>query len=140
MRMYDYAQRAGRGEFWKDEAYKRYEKMYGKHFSGKLAEYASRNMRNVSGAVHSWTEEQVRGAFGQMNMMLPKEMTWGDATYAANMAYADYYGKTLMNEVDCLKHAYAYLADVDGYPTKTFTQWMADNMEKGIDIDWTQFI
>lgn len=140
MRMYDYARRAEKGEFWKNEAYKSYERANGKHFSGKLAEYASKAMKNVSGTAHTWSEDQVRGAFSQLGLSLPGQATWGDATYVANMTYADYFGKSLMSEVDCLKHTHAYLADPDGYPEKAFTQWLADNMGKGIDIDWAKFI
>lgn len=140
MRYYEMIRNQHKGEFWKNEDYQRYKEKYGEHFSEKLAEWASSKMKNVSGAVHTWTAEQVKGAFAQLGLTLPDKSTWGDATYAANMAYADYYGLSLRNEADCLRHAHAELADPDGYPSKTFNRWLADNMGKGIDVDWAKFI
>lgn len=139
MRYYEMIARR-KGEFWKDDKYQDYKMKHGEHFTEELAAWASGKMKNVSGEAHTWTTDQVRAAFGQLGLTLPKDTTWGDATYAANMAYADYFGKSLYSEADCIRHAHAELADPDGYPSKTFSRWLADNMGLGIDVDWAKFV
>ena len=59
--------------------------------------------------------------------------------YAANMAYADYYGISLKTEVDCVKQAYADAADPDGYPGKIFNRWLADVMGMDIKVSWEKY-
>lgn len=126
--------------FWEDPAHKRYTNAHGEHFNDKLAEWASKRMKNVSGVAHTWTVEQVRNAFPKIGYDKPQCNTWGDATYAANMAYADYFGVSLKTEADCLLHAHAEMSDPDGYPTKIFSRWLSDVMAQNIMVPWDEMI
>lgn len=128
-------------EFWDDPEYDKYKEKYGEHFSDKLAVWASKLMKNNSHGEtgHSWSVDDVKGAFDKLNLTKPDKVTWGDVTYAANMAYADYYGISLKTEADCVKQAYADAADPDGYPGKIFNRWLADVMGMNIQVSWGKY-
>ncbi len=129
-------------EFWDDPNYKKYLEKHGDHFCDRLAEWASKKMMNNPNADqnHSWSVDQVTSVFAKLGYSKPEANTWGDATYAANMAYADYYGISLATEESVLKQGYADMIDPDGYPGKIFNRWLADVMGKGIDVPWGEFI
>lgn len=129
-----------RGRFFDDPEYTKYVAKNGPHFTDSLAEYASGLMDNAKGEPsHHWDTEDVKGAFSRMGLGKPEGATWGDITYSANMAYADYYGSSLTTEAECLKQAFADAADPDGYPGKIFNRWLADVMGKGERIDWAKY-
>lgn len=128
-------------EFWDNPDYKKYEEKYGEHFNDKLAVWASKQMDNARGEkAHSWNVEQVKGAFASYGFAKPETSTWGDATYAANMAYADYYGGSLKSEAEVIRHAHEDIADPDAYPGKVFNRWLADVMGKSVEVPWADFI
>lgn len=120
--------------------YDAYERKHGDHFTDELAEWASQRMENGSGDTHRWSVEDVMKAFARMGLQKPDDRTWGDATYSANMHYADYFRKSLPTEQDCLKQAYAELTDVDGYPGQIFSRWCADMVKKKVRVPWNSFI
>ena len=124
------------------EGYMKYTDKYGNHFNDKLAMWASRRMRNSVFAEpeHHWDIEDVRRAFSNLGLIKPVTNTWGDATYAANMAYADYYGNSIKTETECLRQAQADLADPDGYPCKVFNRFMADIAGMDIQVPWEEII
>ena len=119
--------------------YDNYEQKHGGHFTDALAEWATRRMVNSTNDRHHWTVGDVIKAFAKMGFQKPDDRTWGDAMYAANMHYADYYMKSLPTEQDCLKQAYADLTDVDGYPEKIFSRWCADMVKKKVNVPWEEF-
>lgn len=121
--------------------YEEYTQKHGNHFTDALAEWASSKMENAHGeAGHRWSVEDVKGAFDRLGLKKPEKSTWGDAAYAANMAYADYYGISLKSEADCVKQAHADVSDPDGYPGKVFNRWLSDVIGKEIDVPWHDFI
>lgn len=61
-------------------------------------------------------------------------------TYAANMAYADFYPDPLKDEASCLRAAYKVANDPDGYEGMIFCRWTADAIGKAISINWEKFI
>lgn len=130
------------GEFWENPDYQKYKKKHGDHFCDKLAMWASKKMKNNPHAEsgHTWTVEEVKGAFEKLGLSKPSTTTWGDVAYAANMAYADYYGYSLKTDADVIKQANADVIDPDGYPGKIFNRWLSDMMGKGIDVPWGEFI
>ena len=128
-------------EFWDDPDYKKYEEKYGEHFNDKLAVWASKQMQNAHGEKsHSWTVEEVKSVFGSLGFVKPEKSTWGDAAYAANMAYADYYGGSLKTDADVIRHAYEDISDPDGYPGKVFNRWLSDVMGKQMQVKWSDFV
>lgn len=129
-------------EFWDDPEYSNYREKHGEHFSDKLAVWASKLMKNNQHgeAGHSWTVDEVKAAFEKLGLTKPAQSTWGDVTYSANMAYADYYGISLKTEADCIKQAYADAADPDGYAGKIFNRWLSDVMGKNVKVSWSDFL
>ena len=103
--------------------------------------WASEQMTNAHGdPAHHWGVEDVKSAFERLGFKKPEENTWGDVVYSANMHYADYYGTTLKTEAECVKQAYADVADPDGYPGKIFNRWCADVIGKKVNVPWENFI
>ena len=118
----------------------KYEKKYGDHFSDELSEWASSRMKNSYGSeAHHWTVSEVKSAYERLGYTKPEESTWGDIAYAANMAYADYYGMSIETEAGCIKQAYADVMDPDGYPGKIFNRWLSDVIGKGEKVPWAEF-
>lgn len=122
-------------EFWEDRDYVEYKKKHGMHFSDKLAEWFSKNMKNANGVNHTWSVEDVKGAFASLGYTLPNGCTWGDATYLANMYYSDFM-PMLKTETDAVKMAYMIMKDPDGYDGMAFNRWTADIMTKNENVDW----
>ena len=128
-------------EFWEDPNYIKYEEKHGEHFTEKLADWASKQMDNAKGSkTHNWTTQEVKAAYEQMGFVKPERSTWGDVAYAANMAYADYYGGSLKTDADVIRHAHEDVADPDGYPGKVFNRWLSDVMGKNIEVAWEEFM
>lgn len=122
------------------KGYSEYVKKHGYHFTDALAEHVSKMMVNASGQQHSWSAAQVRRAMEGMGLTLPDKATWGDATYLANMYYADLYPDPLKDEASCLRAAYKAANDPDGYEGMVFCRWTADAIGKAIKIDWEKFV
>ena len=125
----------GKNEFWNNEDYHEYHEKHGLHFSEKLAMWASDKMVNADGTKHSWSVEDVKGAFKSLGYEKPEKCTWGDATYLANMYYSDFM-PMLKTETDAVKMAYMIMKDPDGYDGMAFNRWTADIMTKNENVDW----
>lgn len=114
------------------KGYIEYVMHHGYHFTDALAEKVCNMMRNADGTPHRWTVSEVKAVIGT----LPHGVTWGDVTYLANMAYADFYPKVLQTENACIQYALAVTKDVDGYEGLPFCRWTADAIGKRVSIDW----
>lgn len=125
----------GRNEFWNNEGYNEYKSKHGMHFSDKLAMWASSKMENADGTKHSWSIDEVKGAFKSLGYDKPEKCTWGDATYLANMYYSDFI-PMLKTETDAVKMAYMIMKDPDGYDGMAFNRWTSDIMTKNEKVDW----
>lgn len=97
-------------------------------------------MKNYNGQQHTWNVSQVKKQLEVLGLSIPSKVTAGDITYAANMAYADYYPDLLKDENSCIRYAYMSANDIDGYEGMIFSRWLADVMGKSIKIDWQKFI
>lgn len=117
-----------------------YVKKHGYHFTEALAEHVSKMMENSNGQQHSWTAAQVKKSMDGLGLTIPSNVTIGDATYLANMYYADLYPDPLKDEASCLRAAYKVANDPDGYEGMIFCRWTADAIGKSIDINWKKFI
>lgn len=122
------------------QGYGDYVDKHGKHFTDELAEFASMRMKNRNGMTHTWKVSEVKSAFERMGLEKPVKYTWGDATYAANMAYADFYGSSLKSEQDCLRYANDLMSDVDGYEGMILNRYLADIMGKEMKMDWSKYL
>lgn len=111
----------------RSEEYRNHIQTYGYHFSNELAEKASCNMKNTDGTTHTWTVEDVKRAVKE----LPQGSNWGDITYLANMAYADFFPGVIKTETLCLEYALSVAEDPDGYEGMAFMRYVADRIGKG---------
>ena len=75
-----------------------------------------------------------------LGLSIPGKVTAGDVTYAANMAYADFYPDPLKDEAACLRYAHKVANDPDGYDGMIFCRWTADTIGKAIKLDWEKFV
>lgn len=105
-----------------------------------LAEHVSKMMVNANGQQHSWTASQVKKSMESLGLSIPGKVTTGDVTYAANMAYADFYPDPLKDEAACLRYAHKVANDPDGYDGMIFCRWTADAIGKAIKLDWEKFV
>lgn len=126
------------------KGYLNYVEKHGYHFTEELADYVSKMMENANSQAHTWTAQQVKKAMESLGLMpfgkTKSESTLGDATYLANMYYADLYPDPLKDEASCLKAAYKVVNDVDGYKGMVFCRWTADAIGLAIKIDWEKFV
>lgn len=127
----------GKNEFWENEDYHKYIEKHGNHFSDKLADLAGKQMKNANGMSHTWSVDDVKGAFAALGLQKPSKCTWGDATYLANMYYSDF-AQLLKSETDAVRMAHAAMNDVDGYEGMAFNRYTADIMEKGVCVPWNE--
>ncbi len=111
----------------RSDGYKEHIRTYGYHFSDELAEKASREMRNADGTTHTWAVDEVKKAAKE----LPKGSNWGDITYLANMAYADFFPDVVKTEALCIDYALSVAEDPDGYEGIAFMRYIADRIGKG---------
>lgn len=122
------------------KGYSEYVKKHGYHFTDALAEYASKLMKNGDKTSHSWSASTVKKTVESLGLHMPSHVTLGDITYAANMAYADFYPDLLRDEASCIKYALKVAADVDGYEGMIFCRWTADVIGKATSIDFEKFV
>ena len=124
--------------------------------NGKMATYAIPESHSVTYAGHlvlsteksgltseveaqKANAEQVLASASKAQNIIDK-VTTGDVTYAANMAYADFYPDPLKDEAACLRYAHKVANDPDGYDGMIFCRWAADAIGKAIKLDWEKFV
>lgn len=94
--------------------------MSAKGYSEYVKKHVSKMMVNANGQQHSWTASQVKKSMESLGLSIPGKVTTGDVTYAANMAYADFYPDPLKDEAACLRYAHKVANDPDGYDGMIF--------------------
>ena len=99
-----------KSRYWEDSAYHDYIRKHGEHFSRSLSMWVCSMMENRNGKTHTWSPEQVDMAITNMGKTIKAAHKY-DAHYLANMAYADYMGKSLKEDADCLQWAVDFLDD-----------------------------
>lgn len=117
-----------------------YLEKHGKHFTIKLAYFASEQMVNSDGTSKHWDASDVKQIIDDLGYIIPISSTIGDIIYTANMAYADFYPLLLKDAKSCIMYAMEVANDKDGYEGIQFCRWMADVKNKNLEIDWNSFI
>lgn len=112
---------------------------HGYHFNDKLAMWASRQMINEDGSLHSWKVMDCEAKAIELGISIPTTSTSADFTYTANMAYADFY-PTLISEKGCLIYANIVANDPDGYEGIQFSRWLADIIRKKVNVPWGEVV
>ena len=117
-----------------------YLEKHGKHFTIKLADFASEQMVNSDGTNKHWDASDVKQIIDELGYIIPISSTIGDIIYTANMAHADFYPLLLKDTKSCVMYAIEVANDKDGYEGIQFCRWMADVKNKNLEIDWKSFI
>ena len=117
-----------------------YLEKHGKHFTIKLADFASKQMVNSDETNKHWDVSDIKQIIDELGYIIPLSSTIGDIIYTANMAYADFYPLLLKDAKSCVRYAMEVAGDKDGYEGIQFCRWMADVKNKNLEIDWNSFI
>ena len=117
-----------------------YFEKYDKHFTIKLADFASKQMVNSDGTNKHWDISDIKQIIDELGYIIPLSSTIGDIIYTANMVYADFYPLLLKDAKSCVRYAMEVAGDKDGYEGIQFCRWMADVKNKNLEIDWNSFI
>lgn len=73
------------------------------------------------------------------NIKLEKDIGY-DVVYVANMAKADYFGRSISNEQQLMMFVKDYIDDPDGYDGLPFTRFYADCIGLGRPIFWEDML
>lgn len=115
----------------------------GWHFNKKLCEWAVSKMYKKSGIrkeyITPYTKESVDTLLKAHNIKLENNFGY-DCVYVANMAKADYYESSIVDEVHLAKFIKDYLDDPDGYDGIAMTRFYADCIGSGTPISWEDMI
>lgn len=139
----EYMNEHGEYEVWRDPDYHEYVNEYGEHFSPKLAEYASMELKNVDKSNHYWTRDNVLEAIKAMNKEIPSWMTVCDMQYVANMEYAEHFGvvdAVAKTEADILKIACNEAWSPNTYEGEFFLCYITEIMKKGHYVKFADMI
>ena len=119
---------------------KNYLSNYGWHFSKAMCDFAVSQMKDRNKSkVNSYSKEKVESLLKQYGVNVPADQIY-DAVYVCNMAVADYYGSSIIDELHIIKFVGDYLNDVDGYDGVAFTRFYADCLGKGTVLHWEDLI
>lgn len=110
--------------------------MYGYHFNKKLCEHAVSGMEKRTGEkLEPWDKQRVENLLTTNGVKLERNVGY-DAVYVANMARADYYGSSIVDEMHLAKYLKDYLDDIDGSPTRAFDEYFIKTVAMGEPIFW----
>lgn len=113
---------------------------YGYHFNKKLFEYAVSMMKDRNGQqLKPWDKDRVSEFLRNHGVTVRNNMGH-DAAYVLNMALADYYGSSIMDETHLALFVKDFCNDVDGAPTKAFDHFYIDCVAKGVPIFWDEML
>ena len=122
------------------EEMRTYLQNYGFNFSEKMCDWAISMMKTKEGKITPITKDQVTAMLKKYNITLEKDNGY-NCVYVANMAKADYFGKSIPNEQYLAAFIRDYIDDPD-YPTteKAFRHFFADMMGMGKVINWKDML
>ena len=112
---------------------------YGWHFTRKMCEFAVSQMRKGGKKVNMLDRARVDTILKNANVTIENNQLY-DYVYVANMAYADFYGSSILNDNQLAKYIKDVIEDEDGYDGLVFNRWYADTCKLGIAIDWEEMI
>lgn len=116
----------------------------GWHFNKKLCEWAISKMKkkgqlNKLDKITPYTKESLDSMLKTNNITIENDIGY-DALYVLNMAKADYYGSSIVEDSRMIKFVKDYLDDVDGYDGIALTRFYADCIGKGEIIPWEDLL
>ena len=120
--------------------YRRYQRLYGPHFTKELCKFAVSMMETDKGPITPITKEQLEEKLKAQNIKLENDVMH-DATYVVNMCKADYLGDAVPNnDYNLCMYVKKTIDDPDGYEGQPFNRWMSDIRGMNIPVDWSEFV
>jgi hypothetical protein len=112
----------------------------GRHFNKHLFEFATSLMRDRNNnKLAVWNKEQVENFLREHGIVLKNAMGY-DAAYVINMARADYFGSSIVDNPRLALYVRDYIDDVDGNPTRAFDEFYINSVAKGVPIFWADML
>ncbi len=111
----------------------------GPHFSEKLCAFATSLMIRDEKPIKPFSKEEVDNILKSNGVILKNNELY-DYVFVANMAKADYLGKSLPNEKYLAMYIKDVIDDEDGYEGLPFNRWYSDMCRKGKPIDWNEYL
>lgn len=113
---------------------------YGHHFNSKLFDFATDLMRNRDGnRLSVWDKEKV-STFLKSNGVSLSRNYGHDAAYVTNMALADYWGSSIVDDAHLARFVKDYIDDRDGSDTRAFDEFWIKTVALGIPIFWDEML
>lgn len=120
--------------------YKKYQRLYGPHFTKDLCDFAVSLMSTDKGAIQPITKSQLEEKMRAQAINLQYNKLY-DAVYVANMCKADYLGDAVPdNDYNLCMYVKKTIDDPDGYDGQPFNRWMSDIEGMHIPVDWSEFV
>ena len=120
--------------------YRKYQRLYGPHFTKELCDFAVSLMQDDNGAIEPITKSQLEEKMKAQNITLEYGKLY-DAVYVANMCKADYLGNAVPNnDYNLCMYVKKTIDDPDGYDGQPFNRWMSDIIGMHIPVDWSEFV
>lgn len=120
--------------------FKKYQKLYGPHFTKELCKFAVSLMETESGPIKPFTKEEIEQKLNAFGIKLEYNKLY-DFVYVANMCKADFLGDAVPNDD---QHLCMYIKkvvdDPDGYDGQIFNRWLSDMKGMRIPVDWSEFV
>ena len=119
---------------------------YGFHFNKRLFEFAMQliedAVKNDKNNVRPFTpwDKQKTTDFLKANGVSLKNDMGHDAAYVLNMARADYFGSSIIDDLHLALFVKDYLDDKDGSPTRAFDEFYIKTVALGIPIFWDEML
>lgn len=120
--------------------YKKYQRLYGPHFTKELCDFAVSLMQTDKGIIEPITKSQLEEKMKAQGIHLDYNQMY-DAVYVANMCKADYLGDAVPdNDYNLCMYVKKTIDDPDGYDGQPFNRWMSDIQGMHIPVDWSEFV
>ena len=120
--------------------YRKYQRLYGPHFTKELCDFAVSMMENEQGPITPITKQQLEEKLKIQNITLQYNKLY-DAVYVANMCKADYLGTAVPNnDYNLCMYVKNTIDDPDGYDGQPFNRWMSDVEGMHVPVDWSEFV
>ena len=120
--------------------YRKYQRLYGPHFTKELCDFAVSLMEDDKGPITPITKQQLEDKLKVQNITLEYNKLY-DAVYVANMCKADYLGDAVPNnDYNLCMYVKKTIDDPDGYDGQPFNRWMSDIEGMHIPVDWSEFV
>ena len=122
------------------KSFKKYQRLFGPHFTKELCNYAVSMMEDANGPITPFTKTDIENKLNVRGIKLQYNKLY-DFVYVANMCKADFLGTAVPNDdqhlCEYIKHV---VDDPDGYDGQIFNRWLSDVKGMKIPVDWSEFV